>query len=94
MFSKTDIELGLQSKTMIKLLFFGITQDLVENHIIELNIDKSITVSVLKSTLFKQYPNLYKFPNFAIAVNENYATEDTIININDIVAIIPPVSGG
>ncbi|MDP3353261.1 MAG: MoaD/ThiS family protein [Flavobacteriaceae bacterium] len=78
----------------IKLLFFGITQDLVGNHIIDLNIENSISVVELKSELFKQYPNLNKFPNFAVAVNEQYANEETLINDKDIVAIIPPVSGG
>jgi molybdopterin converting factor subunit 1 len=79
---------------MIKLLFFGITQDLVENHVVNLAFDKTITVRDLKSTLFLNYPSLHKFPNFAVAVNENYATEDTLINDKDVVAIIPPVSGG
>jgi molybdopterin converting factor subunit 1 len=78
----------------IKLLFFGITQDLVGNHTTNLNLEKSINVAELKSKLFKQFPNLNKFPNFAIAVNEQYANEETLVNDKDIVAIIPPVSGG
>lgn len=78
----------------IKLLFFGITQDLVGNHTIDLNIENTITVAELKFMLFEQFPNLNKFPNFAIAVNEQYANENTLINDKDIIAIIPPVSGG
>jgi len=79
---------------MIQLLFFGITQDIVKQHKIDLKIEKSILVSELKSMLFRQYPALKKFSTFAVAVNEKYATEDTLINDNDVVAIIPPVSGG
>lgn len=78
----------------IQLLFFGITQDLVGNHTVDLNIDNTISVAELKSELFKQFPNLNKFPNFAIAVNEQYANEDTLVNDKDVVAVIPPVSGG
>lgn len=79
---------------MIHLLFFGIAQDLVNQHKIELKIDKPLTVNELKVILFEKFPNLSKFPSFAVAVNEEYATENTQINDTDVVAIIPPVSGG
>lgn len=78
----------------IKVLFFGITQDLVGNHTIDLPIENSISVAALKIKLFEQFPNLNKFPHFAVAVNEQYANEGTLINNKDVVAIIPPVSGG
>jgi len=78
----------------IKVLFFGITQDLVGNHTINLHLENSISVATLKIKLFKQFPNLNKFPHFAVAVNELYANEDTLVNDKDIIAIIPPVSGG
>jgi molybdopterin converting factor small subunit len=32
--------------------------------------------------------------SYAIAINESYATDDMLIQENDVVAIIPPVSGG
>lgn len=79
---------------MIRLLFFGITQDLAGNHSIEMTIEKPITVADLKAVLFMRYPNLLKFSNFAVAVNEQYAEDHHLINDNDVVAIIPPVSGG
>lgn len=82
------------SHMKIKLLFFGITQDLVGNHTVDLNLNHTISVAELKSELFEQFPNLNKFPNFAMAVNEHYANEDTLVNDKDIVAVIPPVSGG
>jgi molybdopterin synthase sulfur carrier subunit len=78
----------------IQLLFFGITQDLVDTHQMEINLDESISVASLKATIFQQFPNLKRFPNFEIAVNEQYATDDKMIHDRDIVAIIPPVSGG
>ena len=78
----------------IKVLFFGITQDLIGNHTIDLNINNIISVAEFKTKLFEQFTNLNKFPNFAVAVNEQYANEDTLVNDKDIVAVIPPVSGG
>ncbi|MDP2087830.1 MAG: MoaD/ThiS family protein [Flavobacteriaceae bacterium] len=78
----------------IKLLFFGITQDLVGTHVLEMNFETAVSVAELKKKLFQQFNSLHKFPNFAIAVNEYYADEETLIEDKDIVAIIPPVSGG
>ena len=37
---------------------------------------------------------LKNMASYAIAVNESYAVNDLVLNENDIVAIIPPVSGG
>ena len=31
---------------------------------------------------------------YAVAINESYVTDETIIQENDVIAIIPPVSGG
>ncbi len=78
----------------LKILFFGITQDLVGNHELEMNVEKPISVTELKEILFKQFPNLLRFPNFEIAVNEQYVDKNTVLNNLDVVAIIPPVSGG
>ena len=78
----------------IQLLFFGITQDLVGTHQMEMNLEESISVATLKTIIFQQFPNLKRFPNFEIAVNEQYATDDVVVHNRDIVAIIPPVSGG
>ena len=39
-------------------------------------------------------PALKKLKSYAVAVNEEYATDDVILKPNDVVAIIPPVSGG
>jgi molybdopterin converting factor small subunit len=53
-----------------------------------------ISVASVKSELVKQYSQLTHLHTYAIAVNESYASDTTIINENDVIAIIPPVSGG
>ncbi|TYP99670.1 molybdopterin synthase sulfur carrier subunit [Tenacibaculum adriaticum] len=78
----------------IKLLLFGITTDLLETSSLDFEIEENSTVSNLKSTLVKSYPQLKNIDSYAIAVNEEYASEEIQINPNDVVAIIPPVSGG
>jgi molybdopterin converting factor subunit 1 len=78
----------------IKTLFFGITADFVGSNSQLLNCEENITIKELKETLITCYPDLKNINDFAIAVNEEYAEDDTILQLNDVVAIIPPVSGG
>lgn len=40
---------------------------------------------------FKGFPNI---DAFTVAVNEEYVEKEFVLKDNDIVAIIPPVSGG
>lgn len=78
----------------IKILFFGITADFAGSNSNMLNCEENITVKELKIALSTHYPKLKNISEFAVAVNEEYAEDDLILNENDIVAIIPPVSGG
>lgn len=78
----------------IQLLAFGRAKELLglkEQSIQLIGIEN---VSQLKVFLIEKYPSLASLNNFQIAINEQYALPDDPINENDIVAIIPPVSGG
>jgi len=78
----------------IKLLFFGIATDLVGENSIFYELKSAASLLNLKKELMLNYPKLKNIKDFAIAVNEEYAEDDFIIKENDVVAIIPPVSGG
>ncbi len=78
----------------IKLLFFGITADLVGEKEISYTLESALTIKLLKEQLKKDFVKLKNINEFAIAVNEEYATEDYQLKNEDVVAIIPPVSGG
>tara|TARA_B110000091_G_C13658116_1_gene408380 strand:+ start:210 stop:452 length:243 start_codon:yes stop_codon:yes gene_type:complete len=78
----------------IKILFFGITTDLVGASNLDLMLSDASTVLDFKNLLKKNYPQLESLDSYAIAVNESYATDDLTLQKNDIVAVIPPVSGG
>jgi molybdopterin converting factor subunit 1 len=78
----------------IKTLFFGITTDLVGTSNLDLELFEASTVLDFKNLLKKNYPQLENLDSYAIAVNESYATDDFTLQKNDIVAVIPPVSGG
>lgn len=78
----------------IQLLFFGITTDLVGKNSIFYELESAETLLALKKELLLKYPKLKNIEEFAIAVNEEYAEDDLVLKENDVVAIIPPVSGG
>lgn len=78
----------------MKVKFFGIVQDIVGETEIEYILDNDITVNELQKIIIGKYPKLVEIKKFAFAINECYSTEKSMITNNDIVAIIPPVSGG
>lgn len=78
----------------LQILLFGITTDLVGETTLSFSLSPSSSVLQLKEQLQNQYPQLSQINSYAIAVNEEYATDETTLKENDVVAIIPPVSGG
>tara|TARA_R110002124_G_scaffold21665_1_gene83056 strand:+ start:140 stop:382 length:243 start_codon:yes stop_codon:yes gene_type:complete len=78
----------------IKTLFFGITADLVQNSELQIKVDENSSIVDFKLMLKDKFPQLENLNSYAIAVNEEYAENALILKNGDIVAIIPPVSGG
>jgi len=78
----------------IKLLLFGITTDLLKTSSLTFEVSKNCSVKKLKNNLSAKYPQLKNINSYAIAVNECYANDNLVLKENDVVAIIPPVSGG
>lgn len=80
-------------KITVKL--FAILKDVVTKKEIRLVIPQGATISVLKHKIIQEYPSLNSFSNiFIFSVNHTVATNDTVIDENDEVALLPPVSGG
>ncbi|SHF91870.1 molybdopterin converting factor subunit 1 [Ornithinibacillus halophilus] len=77
---------------MIKVLFFAQLQDALGSDSIKIEED-SLSVYDLKQQLKNDYPTL-QLDGVMVAVNEEYALDEDIISSGDIVAFIPPVSGG
>ncbi|SDS34080.1 molybdopterin synthase catalytic subunit/molybdopterin synthase sulfur carrier subunit [Polaribacter sp. KT25b] len=78
----------------IKTLFFGITTDLVGASELQIDVTENTSVKDFKLVLKKAYSQLENINSYAIAVNEEYATDNLILKNGDVVAVIPPVSGG
>lgn len=77
----------------IKLLLFGATADVVGSRQLDLNTDETTTAKSLIDQLSQQHPTLAKH-KLLIAVNEEYAEADTVLNDGDEVALFTAVSGG
>lgn len=78
----------------ITVLFFGITTDLVGKTSQNMELKGASTIADFKKELQVQFSDLKHLNSYAIAVNESYENDEFILHENDIVAIIPPVSGG
>ena len=82
------------------ILLFGIAKDIVGSPTLSVPTSsvtgKKIpkTVKELRVFLGQTYPELNKLSSLAVAVNNNYADDDEVINSYDEIALIPPVSGG
>lgn len=77
----------------VKVLAFGIAKDIFGGASIEADINGS-TTATLKHVLEATYPKLKQLASYMVAVNSEYAQEDTPLTERDEIAIIPPVSGG
>ena len=75
----------------INISIFGQLTDIVIKDNLVMN-DISDT-NTLTDQLNKTYPALATI-KYAIAVNKNIITNNTILNDNDTVALMPPFSGG
>ncbi|OIJ10174.1 molybdopterin converting factor subunit 1 [Anaerobacillus arseniciselenatis] len=77
---------------MIKVLFFAELEEIVGSR--ELTIEKAeLTVNEVKEYLKDKFPAL-PVDRAMIAVNEEYVDDTDVVKTNDIVALVPPVSGG
>jgi molybdopterin synthase sulfur carrier subunit len=78
----------------VHILAFGIVKDIFQKSSIQVDLEGAATISNLKAALEKNYPRLGEPASYMVAVNNEYATSDLVIETKDEIAIIPPVSGG
>jgi molybdopterin converting factor subunit 1 len=83
------------NKITVKVLFFGGARDAVGGNSIDLELDAPATVAAAFNQLLARFSALGRFGNsLLIAVNQEYASKETILKDKDELAIFPPVSGG
>lgn len=81
-------------QVQLQVLTFGIAKDIIGKQLLELDIPENSTVESLRKKLYHQFPDLERLKSLSIAVNNEYAENDLMLNTSDEVALIPPVSGG
>ncbi|MBA4493807.1 molybdopterin converting factor subunit 1 [Paenactinomyces guangxiensis] len=81
-------------ESKIKVLCFA---DLGEKlgRSLEIPAETDLTAAELRQRVIKLYPQFQSdLQSCLIAVNQEYATGETMVNTGDEIAFIPPVSGG
>ena len=79
----------------VTVLFFAAAADIIQRETVQLQLHEGVTLADLQQQLYSRWPELsQRLPTLMWAVNEQYATPQTILRSGDQVACIPPVSGG
>lgn len=79
----------------ITVRFFAVLKDRAGLSESALDLPEGCTISMALESLSKQYPAIRRdLQRAAFAVNRTYVKPDSILNDNDELALIPPVSGG
>jgi len=79
----------------VRVKLFAIAAQRVGRDEISIDVDSPANVATLKEVLFHQFPKLASLASYLlVAVNAEYADDQTVIPPNSEVALIPPVSGG
>lgn len=78
---------------MLTVRLFAAAAERVGRSAVELPLP--VSVAALRRQLTDTWPSLRELlPRCAVAVNQEYATDDVGLQPGDEVAVIPPVSGG
>jgi MoaE-MoaD fusion protein len=79
----------------VRVLFFGAARDAVGSEEIDFNLTSPSDAATARAQLLAAYPSLQRFGNsLLLAVNQEYAQPDRVIQDGDELAVFPPVSGG
>lgn len=79
----------------VKILFFGAARDAVGVEEASFSTASPASVLTVKKAVFARYETLSGFAkSLMVAVNREYATDETAIENQDEIAFLPPVSGG
>ena len=74
---------------IIDILAFGIAKDILGLSETTMSLEKSLSISELKSKLSERFPEFEKLRSFSIAVNQEYQEDDFMIKENDEIACSP-----
>lgn len=84
---------SVDDKIIVRL--FAILREAVGKKEIVITLPRGSTVKTLKNKILHEHPSLNSFNSqFIISVNHEAVPGDTVVSIKDVIAALPPVSGG
>ena len=79
----------------IEVKLFAAASQFADLAVAVVDLGDTATIADLRRELILQYPQLAPLSSHLLfAVDQDYVTEDTVINPTQEIAAIPPVSGG
>ncbi len=79
----------------LRVKLFAVAKELVGRDELTVDVAPGATVADVRRCVESDYPTLQKIlPHAMWAVDAAYANDDTSVNQNSDIALIPPVSGG
>jgi len=78
----------------VRVLLFGILRELAGQQERDFTIDEGATVGDVVVEAARLIPGTALWPSIATAVNQEYAPRERLLAEGDVVALLPPVSGG
>src|SRR5918912_3674564 len=79
---------------LMDIQLFAYCRELIGKDKITLNLKNQITVGELKKKIVELYPVLSSQVQFVVALNCEVVNEIAPLSSKDVVAVLPPVSGG
>ncbi len=76
---------------VIKILAFGVLSGIIPEEITFQN--EGVDLELFQAYLFEKYPSITHY-NFSIAVNHAIVNQNVELKNGDVIALMPPFSGG
>ena len=78
----------------MKILYFASLKENLKTSDEDLDFKSPVKISTIKKELIQKYGEHHFPKNILCSVNQEIASEDTLVNEVDEVAFFPPVTGG
>ena len=78
----------------IKVMYYGQFRDITGLREEDLEAEDGVTVIELRDQVKERYPRIAEKREILVAINNSFASLETVIKQDDQVAFFPPVSGG
>ena len=78
----------------IEVIAFGIAKDIVKGKQVSIFLQDDTSVGAARKQLSSDFPEFEKLASLRFAVNTEYVDDSYMLQPEDEVVLIPPVSGG